>query len=459
LKQIYYCAVESKKSMSKILNSSSHYKVRNDGTVDMFIWDDIDDFWGINKNSVRQELLSADPDEINLHISGMGGDVANAIAIKNLLKGHKAKVIAWLEGFVASAHTIVMQAADEINMSDDAMVLIHNVEGISIGNKDAHRQQADTQELVDNILVNGYVKKTGKTRDEIVAQMKKGDKGQWLNAQEAEEFGLVDNVVEEVKFAADINFSKSYFSNHKLPFPKTQTMNKKLANFLNAKINKQVDKGTSRKTLVNKLTEELGIEKSEVESILSGETEPSRDDKEVIADVLKFRASEFKTLKASVVDPGDEDEDDENFKGVVKTFKNMFSDFANNIGEQIKTALKNKKDEEGNAIEVNIDFGGAVEKATEKFTNEVREKGSKKVELNNEALTEMNERLDTLEDENKELKRKLKNTAQRPSGKGSLGNKNAFNYDRNEDPEDDDPEAERNDKGLTKALSNHFAGD
>lgn len=453
--------------MSRIINiKNEHYQIRNEkGRVvaDMFIWDEIDEFWGINKNDVRNQLLEANPDEINLHISGMGGDVNNALAIKQILRGHKATVDAWLTGFVASAHTIVMQAATpgRIHMANDAFVLIHNVEGVSIGNKDAHRKQAETQELVDNVLINGYMSLTGRSRKEIIDQMTAGDEGEWLNAEQAKEFGLVDEVVETVRFAAKINFDKDYFKNHKLPFPNIQnkTMNKQLKNFLSAKINKQVEKGNTRKAIVNKLSTELGVEKSEVESILNGESELSQDDKEVFADVLGFRASEFKTMKNSATVTTEVDEDDEALKGVVDTFKNMFSDFTKNVGEQIKNALKNKKDEDGNAIEVNIDFGGAVEKATEKFSNTVKEKTEKRTtELSNEVVDELTERLDKLEDENKTLKKQLKNRGQQPTGGRALGNRNSFNV-ADDDPEDGDDNFENNNKGLTNALSRHFAGE
>lgn len=56
----------------------------------------------------------------------MVGELAAAISIANALKRHKAKVVAHIDGIVASAATIITSACDVVKMPKNTLFMIHN---------------------------------------------------------------------------------------------------------------------------------------------------------------------------------------------------------------------------------------------------------------------------------------------------------------------------------------------
>ena len=120
-------------------------------------------------------------------------------------------------------------AGDNIKMSDNALFLVHRASNMYMGN--INDLQAGVSELkaFDDRLLNIYVKKTGKTTDEINTQLDVNNgNGGWLTADEAKELGFITEVFEPSKIAALASPLK--VSQHKLPaIPqnkiKNQTMN------------------------------------------------------------------------------------------------------------------------------------------------------------------------------------------------------------------------------------------
>lgn len=160
------------------------------------------DWWtggGLTKQSILNEIKGKTIKAINLYISSPGGDVDEALAIKDLLIGTKATITAEISGLTASAATIIMLAAGTIKMSEDSMLLIHNASTWSGGNKEDLRKTADTLEKIDNLIADMYTKKSGKPKDEFVAQM---TKNQWMTPDEAIAMGIVNEKISKVPVSA-----------------------------------------------------------------------------------------------------------------------------------------------------------------------------------------------------------------------------------------------------------------
>lgn len=163
-----------------------------------------EDWWtgeGITIDSVLGELRNVATPNIQLNINSLGGDVNHALSIHDVIKMHPAKVTAKITGMTASSGTIIAMAADEVEMSENAFFLVHNVWTGIVGNQHDFREKADELEKIDNVLINLYVNKTGKTAEEVHDLMKQED---WITAEEAEEFGFIDNKFEPVAMAASI---------------------------------------------------------------------------------------------------------------------------------------------------------------------------------------------------------------------------------------------------------------
>lgn len=164
-----------------------------------------EDWWtgeGITIDSVLGELRNVATPEIQLNINSLGGDVNHALSIHDVIKMHPAKVTAKITGMTASSGTIIAMAADEIEMSENAFFLVHNVWTGVVGNQHDLRKQADDLEKIDNVLIDLYNKKTDKASEEIHDLMKREE---WISAEEAKEFGFIDTVFEPVAMAASID--------------------------------------------------------------------------------------------------------------------------------------------------------------------------------------------------------------------------------------------------------------
>jgi hypothetical protein len=114
--------------------------------ADISIYDEIG-MWGVSASAFMRDLRSmGELDEINLSIHSPGGDVLDGWAIYNALKNNKAKVTARVEGLAASMASVILMAADEIEIPENAYVMIHNPWGVAIGDAEELR---DTAELIE----------------------------------------------------------------------------------------------------------------------------------------------------------------------------------------------------------------------------------------------------------------------------------------------------------------------
>ncbi len=172
-------------------------------SLDVYVMEQIGaDWWtggGITKSAILNEVKGKTLKAINLYISSPGGDVDEALAIKDLLIATKAPITAEVSGLTASAATIIMMAAGTIKMSEDAAILIHNASTYAGGNKEELRKTADTLEMIDGLIANLYVKKSGKDKQLILDQMLKNE---YMTPDQAIALGIVDEKVSKIPVSA-----------------------------------------------------------------------------------------------------------------------------------------------------------------------------------------------------------------------------------------------------------------
>ncbi|WP_175726399.1 head maturation protease, ClpP-related [Burkholderia ambifaria] len=170
-------------------------KANDDGTVaTVYLYDVIvtDDWWGgISAQSFVQALAGITADTIHLRINSPGGDVFAARAMETAIRGHSARVIAHVDGVAASAASFVMLAADEVEITDGAFVMIHNAWTFAMGNADDLRESAKLLDAVDASLVRTYAKETGQSEDDISAWMAAET---WMSSDEAVQRGFADRL-------------------------------------------------------------------------------------------------------------------------------------------------------------------------------------------------------------------------------------------------------------------------
>lgn len=150
-------------------------------------------WFGVTSKDFVAELDALDVDEIELHINSPGGLCSEAIAIKNALAQHPAKVTAYVDGMAASAATIVALGADEIVMLPDSEFMIHDAWMLCVGPAADMHTAGDRLDQVSNNIAGMYARKAGGTRDEWRSIMS-GAGETWYSADEAVEAGLADRV-------------------------------------------------------------------------------------------------------------------------------------------------------------------------------------------------------------------------------------------------------------------------
>lgn len=153
-------------------------------------WSDV-----ITPQQFKEDLNSlGDLDELVVRINSPGGDVFAASAIYTLLKDSAAQIIVKVDGFCASAATIIAMAGDEIQMSPAGMFMIHDPLSGLLGYYNAQdlREVANTLDKVKESIMNAYTMRTDKTQDEITSMMSDST---WLTADEALDEGFIDKIM------------------------------------------------------------------------------------------------------------------------------------------------------------------------------------------------------------------------------------------------------------------------
>lgn len=153
-------------------------------------------FWfdTIDAKTFVEELDKLDVGNILLRINSPGGAVFDGVAMYNALLHHRARVTSVIEGFAASIASIVMLAGDEVQVSHNAMVMIHNPWTFAGGDAAELRHTAGVLDKIRGTLIDTYHRKTGQSVEEIGAAL---DEERWFNAAEAVDFGLADSIVGE----------------------------------------------------------------------------------------------------------------------------------------------------------------------------------------------------------------------------------------------------------------------
>lgn len=164
-----------------------------DSKTDIYIHDVIDPwggYWGVSAGEVIAALQGAG--DVTVHINSPGGDVFEALAIFSTFKQHKGNVTMRVEALAASAASMIMLAGDETIIDPNAMVMIHDAWGVSIGNAAEMHKYADLLDKTSQNIATMYQAKAGGDAGAWRALMQEET---WYVGPEAVEAGLADSVV------------------------------------------------------------------------------------------------------------------------------------------------------------------------------------------------------------------------------------------------------------------------
>lgn len=157
-------------------------------------------FGGVAPQPFVTALNGITAKKINLRINSPGGDVFGARAIEQALREHPAEIVAHIDGYAASAATIIMMAADHITMNQGAMLMIHDAWSLVMGDSADMLNMAALLEKIDGTIAGTYANRTGLNAEAVRALM---DAETWFTADEAVAAKFADSISEPETKAQD----------------------------------------------------------------------------------------------------------------------------------------------------------------------------------------------------------------------------------------------------------------
>ena len=156
-------------------------------------------WWGdeVTPRQFTEELNAlGNVPEIVVRINSGGGDVFAANAIYTRLKDNAATITVKIDGWAASAATIVAMAGDVIEIPGNGVFMVHDPKMGAMGYFSAEEftKAAEELKVIKQAIVNGYALKTKKDPEEIAAIMAAET---WYDGKQAVDAGFCDRLMFE----------------------------------------------------------------------------------------------------------------------------------------------------------------------------------------------------------------------------------------------------------------------
>lgn len=142
-------------------------------------------------NTLIQGLEEAAGEDVIIEINSPGGVCVYGYEMYTAIKNYEGKVTVHVISAMSAA-TLLVCAADEALISDTGIFMIHNARSSASGDYRDMQQEADVLREFNAGIINAYVRKTGKSRDEIQALM---DRDCFMSPQTAIEHGFIDGYI------------------------------------------------------------------------------------------------------------------------------------------------------------------------------------------------------------------------------------------------------------------------
>ena len=162
----------------------------------IFLGSEIDDELANQVIGVMLYLDSEDSDKpIYLYINSPGGSVISGLAIFDCMQHIESEVITINLGLAASMASFILAAGSKGKRLalPSSRVMIHQPMGGARGQAEDIKVEARQIMRIRDNLVKMYSMMTGQTQDQITKDL---DRDNYLSAQEAVAYGLIDRVLE-----------------------------------------------------------------------------------------------------------------------------------------------------------------------------------------------------------------------------------------------------------------------
>ncbi|MGW5982868.1 head maturation protease, ClpP-related [Bacillus mycoides] len=186
-------------NMNKLLNLKRdiRFEAKGENEYKLTVYGSIGGWFSENNaEAVRRKIQDVKAEKIHVHINSGGGSAFDGVAICNQLKQHDAEVIVHIDGWAASAASVIAMAGDKIIMPSNTMMMVHQASTFEYGNADLFEKTARDLRKIDSALAASYKKRFVGT-DKELKQLLKDET--WLTAEEAVALGLADEIADEIE--------------------------------------------------------------------------------------------------------------------------------------------------------------------------------------------------------------------------------------------------------------------
>ena len=170
---------------------------QNGSEANIYIFGDITSWeWmesDVSSYTLSKTLEGIEADIINVYINSYGGEVAEGLAIYNMLKRHNAHVKTFVDGFACSIASVIFMAGDERIVSPASLLMVHNAWTYAAGNSEALRKQAEDLDKISQASINAYMSVVEISEDEMRQML---DAETWITPQEAFDKNFATAIIE-----------------------------------------------------------------------------------------------------------------------------------------------------------------------------------------------------------------------------------------------------------------------
>lgn len=163
-----------KKYFKNVTATSADIYVYGDIVDDSFNWfTESKDEFDFDPMDLKDELDELNGiNEINIYINSGGGSVFAASTMVSMLKRYKEQnkvtINTFVDGLCASAATYILMAADNINIYDNSVVMIHKPMTFSYGNAEQLAKDIEVLNTLENdVMIPMYLSKAIVDKEEI----------------------------------------------------------------------------------------------------------------------------------------------------------------------------------------------------------------------------------------------------------------------------------------------------
>lgn len=129
-----------------------------------------------------------------LHINSPGGHIFDALAVADILQETPTPVYSIVEGYAASAATLISMACQRRFITRSSYMMIHQVSSFAWGTFEQIEDETKLLAMLMDTLTKFYQKHSALGSDEEVGELLRRDS--WFSAEQCVDRGLADSIWE-----------------------------------------------------------------------------------------------------------------------------------------------------------------------------------------------------------------------------------------------------------------------